>query len=131
MRAPEAAEVLNGMQYKPGSDVVALPVDDDLVMLSVSFVSFDSTPNENWNRPATFGTPPILIRTRSLDREGVQAAGLNALLEVEAHETREFWREKNGMKVAPFHPHNRSGETAWQRTRAIPVEVIYPEPNGE
>lgn len=132
MMAAEAAELLNGQRYKPGSVVVALPIGDDMVGMTFTFDSWDSTPEwDGSNRRAGFSSPPILIETRSLDEEGVLAAGLNAVIEVEIHEAREFWRQKNGARRAQFHPHNRSGDAAWQRTRAIPVEVLYPKPNGE
>lgn len=130
MRAEQAVAILDRHPYKPGYQVSSRRLGEYLVSLEMEFPSYNSTPEwDGSNEPAVFYTPPILIDVRSLDEEGVEAAGLNALLEVEAHESREFWRRRPDM-VAPFHPHNHSGEAAWQRTRAIPVRVMYPPPNG-
>jgi hypothetical protein len=135
MKADEAARVLEGMRYRPGATTLAVPVDDDNVMFAVLFEdgAYESTPGPDGSNDkiSLFSTPPVKIRCRSLDKLGVQAAGLNGIIEFELHEAREFWREQSGDMKAPFHPHNRSGEANWQRTRAIPVEVEYPEPDGD
>jgi hypothetical protein len=104
-------------------------------MMQMSFESYDSTPfrmgGMSYHEPARFGTPPIYLNVDGLeDPEDIRGMGLLALREVEFHEAREFWRVDHGD--APFHPHNRSGEAAWERVQRLRgrVSVRYPEPDG-
>lgn len=131
MNAELAAELLSSMAYKPGSQVIAAAVDSGTVLFGMEFDTYDSTPEpDGYQPPVTITTPPILIDVTSLDTEGVLGAGLNAILKVEEHETREFWRPRSGI-IAPFHPHSKSGEAAWQRVRDdSSATVLYPPANG-
>ena len=131
MHATRAAQLLTEQTYKPGSRLRATAIGDTKLMLDMSFETHDSTPEwDGSHRAGRFGTPPIFIDVDGLDAEGVLGCGLLAIRAVEDHETREFYRVQHG--IAPFHPHNKSGEAAWERIQKLRdrVSVMYPLPNG-
>jgi hypothetical protein len=131
MNARAAAELLNIMTHKPGYEVTAEPLDDHRVILEMWFPSHDSTPSpDGSHRAGRFGSPVVILDTAGLDAEGVTGLAVMAIDQVETHETREFYRVAHG--IAPFHPHNRSGEAAWKRIQNLKdrVRVLYPAPNG-
>lgn len=131
MQAMWAARLLDKMSYKPGTIVSAHAVSDTQVSMSASFDSWNSTPTPYGTHDrARFGTPPIYLDVSGLNELEVVGVGLLALKEVEDHEIREFWRVAHG--VAPFHPHNQSGERAWKHIQGLRnrVTVRYPQPTG-
>lgn len=129
MKATEAAEILNGMRYKPGYRVYAQPVAGSLVEMELVLDTYDSSPDRSGRmHPAMITSPTVYIDAEKLDEEGVMGAGLLACLQVEVHEAREFWRDERTGR-APFHPHNKGGEAAMQRVANIPVSVRYPKPH--
>lgn len=128
MKAIEAAGILNRMAYKPGYRVDAWPVAEYVVTMELTLDTWNSTPwSDGRMSQAMILSPPARIDCEKLDKEGVMGAGLLAVLQIEAHETREFWREGRGGP-APFHPHNKSGEEAMKRIAGIQVDITYPEP---
>lgn len=129
MYSKDAVALLSKMQYKPGSRLYFYNDGNHHVWMEMEFQGYNSTPDPLTGRcdhsMGTFFAPPISLSVRGLDAEQVLAAALNAIVQVETHEAREFWRFKNGGG-APFHPHNMEGERNWNRTRNVPALVEYP-----
>lgn len=128
MNEERAAEILNGMAYKPGYRVRAVATGTYEVAMILIMDTYDSTPRAGgYQPPATITSPTVYIDTEHLDKLGVMGAAMQAIIQVETHEAREFLRDGQGGP-APFHPHNRSGETAFKLVSKLPVQVRYPEP---
>ena len=128
MNEERAAQILSGMAYKPGYRVRAWASGTYQVAMELDLDTYDSSPDRFGRmRPAGIISPTVYIDTEHLDKAGVMGAGLMAVLQIEVHEAREFWRDGHGGP-APFHPHNRSGEAAFKLVSGLPVTVNYPKP---
>lgn len=129
MISGEAVKLLEEMIWRPGTEASYWPVGPHHIGMEVLLRTFDSSPEPDGRlHIADITSPPVKIRVEGLTEEQVLGSALNAMLQIEAHEIREFFRRGNGGP-APFHPHNTDGEEAWQRTRGLQVEVRYPRPH--
>lgn len=130
MHSSDAVRLLKQRRHRPGTSLDFWAMGPDRVGMEYSFDSYDSSPREYGPmHPAVMiSSPPISFSVAGLSEEQVIGCALKAICNVEIHESREFFRDGPGGK-AEFHPHNASGERAWQRIVDLPVEVRYPQPD--
>lgn len=119
MDAWKAASLINeNVSYKPGFRIRATPNRDGAVMLSCEAVVADSS---RYQAPGY--RSPIIASSRSTvnvgacsDETEVYAKVLKFLIEMEIHESREFFKVGNDYEP-PFHPHTYEGKRNFQMPR--------------
>lgn len=123
MDVQSAISFVQQIIYKPGwrFDVIDHTSRfEGTIDVHITYPALDSGSNSNpdtWKDGYTTGIPggaraayPIIVS--DTDEIGVLRRLLNAILDIEEHEAREFLRyPHNGW--APFHPHRIDGMTRW------------------
>jgi hypothetical protein len=113
----QVIDVVSGVHFMPSWEFTAREVGTDQVQIDATW----DTVNSNHDQ-AVQGYPQKVSLIRSLGvfpshfrtKEELYGALVMWLVEIQIHETREFFRVGWNME-APFHPHKPKGEDDWNR----------------
>lgn len=121
MKIHEAITAIDGICYKPGWKLTAHDHTrrfEDTVLVRVDYHAFNT--NQDQARQGfpeeidTYATFPVMIRA-GWTEDDLYKAIIDGLIEIETHETREFFRIPAEDWRAPFHPHRQEGIDYWHR----------------
>lgn len=110
-----ALKVVRELHFMPSWQFEALDTYGDTIFVRATWETFNS--NQGL---AVRGYPQAVTLVRELmvhpedyaTADDLYAALITWLIEIQIHETREFFRAGNDFR-APFHPHRPEGERAW------------------
>lgn len=115
MSAAQAADVINGVVYKPGWLIQATPWTErhqDAVKVHFEYPAYNSSQPPYFPEAITARADFGLLAGDCPDSTVLLAKLLGLILMVEEHEAREFLRIGPDHD-APFHPHRRDGIARW------------------
>jgi hypothetical protein len=119
MDAAVAARRLSKFTFKPDWDL-RFTSQLSRIEMQVDFVAWESTPDPYYGpHKVVIHVPPVTFDVSGLTWLEVQRVALSALIEIDTHDDREFWRDENGK--ATYHPHHQDGEDNWQNTASAPM----------
>jgi hypothetical protein len=118
MRVESALELINNsLVYKPGWKISATDHTnrfEDTIVIKIEYPARNSNRDQADNGYSeeinTYATFPVIVA--DCDDLSLMRNVLNKIIEIEAHEAREFLRVKP-TNWAPFHPHRVGGMRAW------------------
>jgi hypothetical protein len=123
MLPADAVAMINDVSYRPEWKISARAAtayermgNDDLVVVSflIDTVNTDrECAREGFPERRTLNPENIVDVSPLNDAADVHAVLMAMILELELHETREFFRVKSDDFNAPYHPHRLSGDQAW------------------
>lgn len=126
MEIPSALELVRNVIYRPGWEFTA---EDHSARFEGTITVKISYPSRNANRDqAAIGYPqeiqpnatfPLIVA--DCDAESLYRKILAAILKIEEHEAREFFRV-NPTCWAPFHPHRLDGMRRWG---AVEYDLLF------
>ena len=128
MDKTEAMRLINAVQYKPGWEISAPETWMQAMYSGAVVVNIKWTARDTNREYAIQGYP--VSKAMEVDdlipfdctREELLRRVFELIMELELHESREFFRVAPTYE-APFHPHRPECEEAWTRTQnqALPV----------
>lgn len=126
MNKNDVAELLNSLSYRPGWTFGAVPMAEweagyyraDLwLKMSCRTVNTDQNcAREGYPEEKTLDWEIPVEVSKFSDTDELLRAIFDMLMDVELHESREFFRVKSQDYAAPFHPHRPEGEALWEAT---------------
>lgn len=122
MQTPDAARLIKGLALRPGYELHASVLTYGWLELSLTFDTYNS--NERYAPDYARGdkftriAPPAEVYVADMSETDVLRTVMEYILTSEAHEWREFlrYRTSDGRWVAPFHPHQATGNRNWITT---------------
>lgn len=127
MNKEDVVKILSNLSYRPGWTFDAretydyewwlAPTDDVILKMTCATVNTDRDmarqgyPDKrdlDWEVPVT--------SAMYADDGQLLRAVFDLIMQIELHESREFFRVKSEDYAAPFHPHRADGEALWAET---------------
>lgn len=111
-----AERLASEIMYKPEWSIYPGEIDGDTLCVFVDIYTRNSDREEaRRGYPTWFTiTTSITVDVSNMDRDGFLAAIIAAIVQIEAHEAREFFRVRSDDYAAPYHPHRPEGIAAWE-----------------
>lgn len=134
MNKSQVVELLSNLAFKPGWTFEAreihsyewwhAPTTDVIFMMTCETVDTD-------RQYACKGYPErktldweLAVSSDKYDTEDeLLRSVFDLLMDIELHESREFFRQKNENWEAPFHPHKMEGNARWELTDSVSVSA--------
>lgn len=116
MSAADAADVINGLIYKPGWLIQATPWTErhqDAIKIHFEYPAFNSSEPPYFPTAITARADFAILAGDCPDPTILLAKLAGLLLTIEEHEMREFLRLGRGDHEALFHPHTTDGIRRW------------------
>ncbi|BCL28529.1 hypothetical protein ACFFS2_30675 [Streptomyces aurantiacus] len=125
MEAQQVVDLINQVSFRPGWEFRAHVMAEGTPLVIVQ--ALVETVNSDRDQ-ALQGYPEEILLAPSviadagdfMNPDDLYAALLQWIIELEIHECREFFRV-GPDKDAPFHPHRRDGQRAWDEMTGAPV----------
>jgi hypothetical protein len=119
MDAQRAAELINGISYRPGWKIEAHYLPGLPFVLVQAYVRTVNSNRElalkGYPEEIVLGPDTIIDAELYATPEDLYRRILDWIIGLEVHEAREFFRVGDDMD-APFHPHREECQRAWERT---------------
>ncbi|MFG1667624.1 hypothetical protein [Streptomyces sp. Y7] len=125
MEAQYVADLINQISFRPGwefrADVMVEGESFVIVQALVETVNSDRDQALNGYPERILLAPAVIFDADDfVTADGLYAAMIQWIIDMEIHECREFFRV-GPDKQAPFHPHRPEGQSAWAEIATDPV----------
>jgi hypothetical protein len=110
-----AVETVHAVRFMPTWELSAIDLGGDTIMVRVTWETFNSDHDNavrNYRETVVLERMLMVAPQEFATPDELHAALLMWLVEIQIHETREFFRVGESFR-APFHPHRPEGERLW------------------